>query len=65
MSKRRSIYDDLPDFFEWVVQAIEFLPMNEGATRILTVLIAMQKEHNDERATPDLQGDRTAHKGTS
>ncbi len=61
--KKRSFYDDIPDFLAWVVEAIEYTPMNASAKRIVTVLIEMQKDHKNDkgRTTSDLQGDRATH----
>jgi len=59
--KKHFIYDDISDFLAWVVEAIEFTPMNEGAKHILIVLIDIQRSQNNKQDTSNLQRDRTAY----
>ncbi len=46
--KEELTQEDLEEFLEWVSQTIEYVPLNEGAKRLVDALIQVQQEYEEE-----------------
>ena len=40
----QAILSELAEFLEWVVQAQEYVPMNDGAKKVVETVIDIQKD---------------------